>query len=624
MVNKQIKTPNFKPEFVQENIRNFCIIAHIDHGKSTLADRLLQATGAVSESDLQEQHLDSMAVERERGITVKAATARIIYSDGGQQFCLNLIDTPGHVDFNYEVIRSIAACEGALLVVDAAQGVQAQTVANTWLALERGLDIIPVVNKIDLPAAEPTRVSAEICSEFGFTQNDIVHVSAKTGAGLDILFKRVVAEIRPPVGDTDTVLRAMIFDSSYDSFRGVIANVRVVEGTLPSGAKLVTVGSRRECEAQSVGVLTPTPVTVPRLSAGEVGFVVTGLKSVKDLQVGDTLTLKSDPAKEALPSTRAQTPSVFAGIYPAGESTYVELREALDKLSLTDGSVTFEPESSAALGFGFRCGFLGALHMEVVSQRIEQEYSVDVIATAPSVEYEVLLTDGSKLQVGNPSKMPDPVYIREIREPWATVSVIAPSRYLGPVMEQMSARRGQLIDMDYLQLNKGKNSESGSFDRVSIRFEAPISELLTDFHDSLKAATSGYASMSYKVTDKRPEKLVKLDILVNHEPVDALSLITHKSKAEVKGRKLVTLLKGMIPRQMFEVPIQAAIGGHILARENIKALRKNVLAKCYGGDVTRKRKLLARQAAGKKKMKMIGSVEVPQEAFMAALKLDKN
>ena len=605
----------------QNFIRNFCIIAHIDHGKSTLADRLLEMTGAVTARNLLAQHLDSMSIERERGITIKAAAARLTYFDEGQEFTLNLIDTPGHVDFGHEVLRSISTCEGALLIVDATQGVQAQTLANTWLAIEHGLDIIPVLNKMDVPSAEPDRVMGEMEKEFGFKPDEILKVSAKTGDGFDQLIHAIVERIRPPSGCPTGKLRAVIFDSVYDSYRGVVVYVRVVDGILEQGKRLRLMNSDKETISKSTGYFLPAPVETSPIYTGEVGFVVTGIKRIKDVQVGDTITLVSAPAAEPLPNLGKSKPTVYSGVYPTGGSDYSELRDALDRLKLTDASVVYEPESSTALGFGFRCGFLGTLHMEVVAERLEREYGVSVILTAPSVEYQVLLSDGSDMMVGNPSKMPDFGRISEVREPWVAVSIIVPSKYTGTVMELLTNRRGKFIDMEYLQSEStyGLSRES----RVVIRFEAPLAEIIADFHDSLKSSTSGHASMDYRIVEMRQGSLVKLDVLVNKEHVDAFSVITHRDSAQHKGRELVGLLKELIPRQMFEVPIQAAIGGRILARENIKALRKNVLAKCYGGDVTRKRKLLERQAEGKKKMKMIGRVEVPQEAFMAVLKLGK-
>ncbi len=610
----------------RSQIRNFCIIAHIDHGKSTLADRLIQETGAVSDRDLTEQHLDTMALERERGITIKAQAIRLTYaSRSGDEYQLNLIDTPGHVDFTYEVSRSLAACEGALLLVDATQGIQAQTMANIYLALEHDLEIIPVINKIDMPAAEPERVADEIKQAFGFKDSEILHASGKTGEGVIDLLETVVELIPPPKGNPDEPLQAMIFDSKYDQFKGVVAYVRVMNGRLNSGDKVQLMGTGVEPEALEVGYFSPVLNNSGSLSVGEVGYVATGLKNVRDCRVGDTMTLASRPAGEPLEGYAQQRPMVFTGIYPAEGDDFPELREALSKLQLNDAALVFEPESSAALGFGFRCGFLGLLHMDVVQERLEREYNLNLIATAPSVSFTVDLTDGSTIEVDNPSKLPDPQRIARVLEPWVNITIISPSRYIGGIMELVTTRRGEYVKMEYLQPAQAQDSSSVSQDaRVLLEYNLPLSEILVDFHDNLKSVTSGYASLDYQLIERRESNMVKLDVLVNHEPVDALSLIIHRSYAESQGRQLAAKLKELIPRQMFQVPIQAAIGGKIVARENISAMRKNVLAKCYGGDVTRKRKLLEQQAKGKKRRaKMIGAIEVPQEAFMAVLQLER-
>lgn len=610
----------------QSLIRNFCIIAHIDHGKSTLADRLIQETGAVSNRDLTEQHLDTMALERERGITIKAQAIRLTYkSKEGPEYQLNLIDTPGHVDFAYEVSRSLAACEGALLLVDATQGIQAQTMANIYMALEHDLEIIPVINKIDMPAAEPERVAEEIKQAFGFKDSEILYASGKTGEGVIDLLETVVELIPPPQGDPETPLQAMIFDSKYDQFKGVVAYVRVINGRMKAGEKLRLMGTGIEPDALEAGYFSPVLINSGSLSVGEVGYVATGLKNVRDCRVGDTMTLASRPATEPLPGYDQQRPMVFTGIYPAEGDDFPELREALSKLQLNDASLVFEPESSAALGFGFRCGFLGLLHMDVIQERLEREYNLNLIATAPSVAFSVELTDGSTIEVDNPSKLPDPQRIARILEPWVNITIISPSRYIGGIMELVTQRRGEYVKMEYLQPAQGDKTTGASQDaRVLLEYNLPLAEILVDFHDYLKSATSGYASLDYQLIDRRESKMVKLDVLVNHEPVDALSLIIHRSYAESQGRQLAAKLKELIPRQMFQVPIQAAIGGKIVARENISALRKNVLAKCYGGDVSRKRKLLEQQAKGKKRRaKMIGAIEVPQEAFMAVLQIER-
>ena len=615
----------------KSRVRNFCIIAHIDHGKSTLADRLMQVTGAVESRHLTEQHLDTMDLERERGITIKAQAVRLSYeARDGNRYELNLIDTPGHVDFTYEVSRSLAACEGALLLVDAAQGIQAQTMANVYLAMEHDLAIIPVVNKLDLPAAEPERVSTEIEQSFGFKESEIYRISAKTGEGVEDLLEAIVTEVEPPRGDPEAPLRALIFDSRYDPYKGVVAYVRVVDGQLKADEPAQLMGTGVTADILETGYFAPTPQKSRGLSTGQVGYTATGLKNVRDCRVGDTLTARRRPAKEPLDGYRPLKSMVFSGIYPSDGESYPELRDALEKLQINDPALVFEPESSAALGFGFRCGFLGLLHMDVIQERLEREYGQNLIATAPSVNYQVMLTDHTEQEVDNPSRMPPAQNISEVREPWVNVSIIAPSRYIGPIMELVTGRRGEFRNMEYLQADTdagagagGSKDQQARDARVHLEYEAPLSEILVDFHDQLKARTQGYASMDYSLIGYRSADLVKLDVLVNEAPVDALSLITHKGEALPQGRKLARKLKELIPRQLFEVPIQAAIGNRVIARETVRALRKNVIAKCYGGDVTRKRKLLEQQAEGKKRLKKIGRVEVPQEAFMAVLKLDR-
>jgi GTP-binding protein LepA len=606
----------------QQHVRNFCIIAHIDHGKSTLADRLIELTGAVSARNMTDQHLDTMELEQERGITIKAQAIRLGYkSDDGTDYQLNLIDTPGHVDFSYEVSRSLAACEGAVLLVDATQGIQAQTLANVYLALEHDLEIIPVINKLDLPAAEPERVMTELGQAFGFKPEEILKVSAKTGEGVHDLLERIVDLVEPPTGDEEEPLRALIFDSKYDQFKGVVAYVRVMHGKLGKNAKIRLMGTGSEADVLETGYFSPVLEKTNGLMTGEVGYVATGLKDVRSVNVGDTMTLAEDPATDSLPGYEAQNPMVFTGIYPTEGEDFPELREALEKLRLNDAALVFEAESSAALGFGFRCGFLGLLHMDVIQERLEREFGLGLIATAPSVSYEVLLKDGEIITVDNPSKLPENQHYDEIYEPWVNMTIVSPSRYIGAIMELVTTKRGEYKKMEYLEsVAEDDNNRSA---RVLLEYDIPLSEILVDFHDKLKSGTQGYASMDYSRIDNRPADLVKLDVLVNHEPVDALSMITHRNDAASQGRALASKLKELIPRQMFAVPIQAAIGGKIVARTNVKALRKNVLAKCYGGDVSRKRKLLEQQKKGKKRrMKMVGSIEVPQEAFMAVLSLD--
>ena len=613
----------------QSNVRNFCIIAHIDHGKSTLADRLIEITGAVSARNMTEQHLDTMELEQERGITIKAQAVRLQFTArDGVDYQLNLIDTPGHVDFSYEVSRSLAACEGAVLLVDATQGIQAQTIANVYLALEHDLEIIPVINKLDMPAAQPDRVMTELEQTFGFTESEVLQISAKTGDGVNDLLERVVEKVDPPGGVSDDPLRALIFDSKYDQFKGVVAYVRAMHGSLGSSDRVRLMGTNVETEVLETGFFSPVLEKTSGLRTGEVGYVATGLKDVKSVRVGDTMTLSSNPATEPLAGYAPQSPMVFTGIFPTEGEDYPELRDALEKLQLNDAALVFEPESSAALGFGYRCGFLGLLHMDIVQERLEREYGLNLIATAPSVSYEVLLKEGEILTVDNPSRLPENNAYDEILEPWVNITIVSPARYIGVIMELVTGKRGEYKKIEYLESVVAKTSAddnaSSRDGRVMLEYDMPLSEILVDFHDKLKSGTQGYASMDYSKIDNRPADLVKLDVLVNHAPVDALSMITHRNEAASSGRLLASKLKELIPRQMFAVPIQAAIGGKIVARTNVKALRKNVLAKCYGGDVTRKRKLLEQQKKGKKRrMKMVGSIEVPQEAFMAVLSLEQ-
>ena len=597
----------------QSHIRNFSIIAHIDHGKSTIADRLIEYTGTLSEREMEAQVLDSMDLERERGITIKAQTVRLDYRGAdGEMYELNLIDTPGHVDFNYEVSRSLAACEGALLVVDAAQGVEAQTLANVYLALEHDLEILPVINKIDLPSAEPERVAHEIEDTIGLDTSAAVLASAKTGIGIKEILDAIVAYVPAPEGDADAPLRALIFDSYFDPYKGVIANVRVKEGVIKKGMKLKLMATGKTFEVTDVGCFRPQPVDTGALGTGEVGFIAGALKDVRDVRVGDTVTSAERPAAEALPGYRGVTPMVFCGLYPEDSKDYDNLREALEKLQLNDAALVFEPETSIALGFGFRCGFLGFLHMDVIQERLEREYNLGLIMTAPSVVYHVYRTDGTMRAVSNPADLPPQTEIDHIEEPYVKATVIVPKDYVGAVMEISQEKRGIFKTMDYLDAT-----------RVMIIYEIPLNEILYDYFDRLKSATRGYASLDYELIDYRAGSLVKLDILLNGDPVDALSTIVHRDRAVARGRQLAVKLKGIIPQQMFEIPIQAAIGSKIIARENVRARRKDVLAKCYGGDITRKRKLLEKQKEGKKRMKAVGSVELPQEAFMAVLKIDE-
>ncbi|MEE0512030.1 MAG: translation elongation factor 4 [Peptococcaceae bacterium] len=598
---------------MQDKIRNFCIIAHIDHGKSTLADRLLEMTGAVEKREMQSQLLDNMDIERERGITIKLQTVRINYkAKNGEEYVLNLIDTPGHVDFSYEVSRSLAACEGALLVVDAAQGIEAQTLANVYLALEHDLEIIPVINKIDLPSAQPEVVKEEIEEIIGLDASDAILCSAKTGEGVEEILEAIVERIPAPEGDANKPLQALIFDSFYDSYRGAIAYIRVVEGTLRDNMTIHMMHNDRSFEVTELGVHTPKEKKVKALSAGEVGYVAASMKQVSDTRVGDTITDADKPAEEALPGYKRAVPMVFCGLYPVDNEQYPDLKDSLAKLSLNDASLEFEPETSQALGFGFRCGFLGMLHMEIIQERLEREYNLTLITTAPSVIYHVYQTNGTMVEVDNPSQLPAPQRIDHIEEPYVRVDVMVPKDFVGAVMELSQDKRGVFIDMQYITKT-----------RVTITYDIPLAEIVFDYFDLLKTRTKGYASMDYEMNGYRQSNLVKLDILVNGEQVDALSCIVHKDKAYYRGRALVAKLRNLIPRQMFEVPIQAAIGNKVIARETVKALRKNVLDKCYGGDISRKRKLLEKQKEGKKRMKQVGSVEIPQEAFMAVLSLDE-
>jgi GTP-binding protein LepA len=597
----------------QSRIRNFSIIAHIDHGKSTLADRLLELTHAIDPRQMTSQVLDSMDLEREKGITIKARAVRLEYTArDGQTYGLNLIDTPGHVDFSYEVSRSLQACEGAILVVDAAQGIEAQTLANVHLALREGLTIVPVLNKIDLPSAQPDVVMDELENALAIPREEVLLVSAKEGTGVPEVLEAIVERIPAPMGDPEAPLQALVFDSHYDPYKGVVVYLRLEAGTLHGHDRIRLMASRAEAELLEVGVFRPQLVPVAQLTAGEVGYVATGLKNVREAQVGDTVTSAAMPAAQALPGYQEAKSLVFAGIYPVSGEDYPLLRDAIEKLHLNDASFTFEPESSIALGFGFRCGFLGLLHMEIVQERLEREFALDLIASAPSVEYEVILTNGrGTVHVDNPSKLPAVQDIEEIREPWVRLSVVTPATYIGALMELSTEGRGAFVDLEYLDPA-----------RVLMRFELPLAELIVDYYDQLKTRTAGYASMDYEEIGYRPANLVRLDVLVAGEPVDALSVIVHREDATALGRTLVARLRELIPRQLFEVPIQAAVGANVIARETVRALRKNVLAKCYGGDITRKRKLLEKQREGKRRMKRVGSVEIPQEAFLAMLRTD--
>ena len=599
--------------YKQDHIRNFCIIAHIDHGKSTLADRILEQTSAVALRDMEEQLLDNMDIERERGITIKARAVKVNYTaDDGELYEFNLIDTPGHVDFNYEVSRSLAACEGAILVVDASQGIEAQTLGNTYLAVDHGLEVVPVVNKIDLPAADPERVCHEIEDVIGIPAMDAPRISAKQGINIHEVLERVVTDIPAPKGDPDAPLQALIFDSYYDSYRGVIVYIRVKEGTLQKDATIRMMATGAQFDVVEIGCLGATNlVPCDELKAGEVGYIAASIKNIGDTRVGDTVTDANRPAAEPLPGYRKVNPMVYCGIYPADGAKYPDLRDALEKLQLNDASLSFEPETSVALGFGFRCGFLGLLHMEIIQERLEREFNLDLVTTAPSVVYRITKTDGSVVEIDNPTNYPDPSQIIKAEEPIVRADIISPVDYVGNIMELCTGRRGEFRNMQYLDAT-----------RVELHYEMPLNEIIYDFFDALKSRTKGYASFDYSLIGYRESKLVKLDILLNGDIVDALSFIVFEERAYARGRKICEKLKENIPRQLFEVPVQAAIGGKIIARETVKAVRKDVLAKCYGGDITRKKKLLEKQKEGKKRMRQLGSVEVPQQAFMAVLKLD--
>ncbi|MFM9279812.1 translation elongation factor 4 [Paenibacillus jiagnxiensis] len=597
----------------QNKIRNFSIIAHIDHGKSTLADRILEYTGALTSREMQEQVLDQMELERERGITIKLQAVRLNYkADDGEEYILNLIDTPGHVDFTYEVSRSLAACEGALLVVDAAQGIEAQTLANVYLALDNDLEILPVINKIDLPSADPERVKQEIEDVIGLDTSEAVLASAKAGIGIKEILEQVVKSVPAPQGSPDNPLKALIFDSHYDPYKGVIVYVRVVDGKIKAGSKIKMMATDKTFEVIEVGAFMPRMTIVDELNVGDVGFIVAGIKHVGDTRVGDTVTDAKNPTPEPLPGYRKINPMVYCGLYPIDTSDYNDLREALEKLQLNDASLSFEPETSSALGFGFRCGFLGLLHMDVIQERIEREFNIPLITTAPSVIYRIKLTDGSAIEIDNPSNYPEIGRIDYVEEPYVKAGIIVPNDYVGTVMELCQSKRGEYVNMEYLDTT-----------RVTITYEIPLSEIVYDFFDQLKSSTKGYASFDYELSGYRQSNLVKMDILLNGEQVDALSFIVHRERAYHRGRIICEKLRELIPRQMFEVPIQASVGTKVVARETVKAMRKNVLAKCYGGDISRKRKLLEKQKEGKKRMKQVGNVEVPQEAFMAVLKIDE-
>jgi GTP-binding protein LepA len=595
----------------QSHIRNFSIIAHIDHGKSTLADRILELTHTVDPRAMRAQLLDSMDLERERGITIKAQAVRVFYEAAdGETYQLQLIDTPGHVDFTYEVSRSLAACEGALLVVDASQGVEAQTVANTYLAIDSGLELIPCLNKIDLPGAEPERVAEEVAELIGEPAEGVLRISAKSGAGVSEILQQIVDRVPPPSGDPTAPPRALIFDSEFDQYRGVIAYIRVVDGTFTKGEAIRAMAAGTQSDIDDIGFFTPAMTPVDRLSAGEVGYLITGIKDVTKLRVGDTLTTRANPAERPLPGYREVKPMVFCGLFPIDSDRYPDLRDALEKLTLNDAALSWEPETSDALGFGFRCGFLGLLHMDIVRERLEREYDLELMATMPSVEFDVTLTDGARIEVHNPSDMPDPARIAEVREPYIKASILCPKEFIGAVMELCQERRGEHSGMHFL-----------SAERVQITYDLPLAEVVLDFFDQLKSRTRGYASLDYELIGMRASNLAKLEVLLAGDPVDALSLIVHRDKAYEVGRTLTEKLRERIPRQQYDVPIQAAIGAHVIARETVKAFRKDVTAKCYGGDISRKRKLLERQKEGKKRMKQVGRIEVPQEAFLAVLEL---
>ena len=596
-----------------DHIRNFCIIAHIDHGKSTLADRLLQLTGTISDRDMTAQMLDTMDLEREKGVTIKASAVRMYYTaKDNQRYEINLIDTPGHVDFGYEVSRALKACEGAVLVVDATQGIEAQTLANLYQALDADLTIIPVINKIDLPSARPDEVAEDVGALLGVEPESVIQISAKEGVNVDQILEAIVTRVPPPQDADDAPLRALIFDSHYDSYKGVIAYVRVVEGSFKSNDVLRMFATKVDMKPVEIGIFAPGMKPVQSLGSGEVGYIATGFKTVHECRVGDTITRASAPASEPLPGYRTPKPMVFAGIYPVEADDYSDLREGLDKLQLNDASLTFQPETSQALGFGFRAGFLGLFHMEIIQERIEREYDLNVLFTAPSVEYEVLMYDGEKVPVDSPAELPDESNIEEIREPWMTIEIITPTDYYGPIMDLVTKRRGIFKQQEYPAPH-----------RVQLDYEIPLSEIIVDFFDDLKSRTKGYASLDYQFLEYRADKLQKLEVLVNGEPVDALAAIVHEKDAYHKGQRLITKLKELIPRQLYDVAIQASAGGRVISRANVKATRKDVLAKCYGGDITRKKKLLEKQKKGKKRLKMIGNVEIPQDAFMAVLKLEE-
>jgi GTP-binding protein LepA len=595
-----------------QNIRNISIIAHIDHGKSTLADRLLQMTGTVTAREMKEQLLDSMELEREKGVTIKASAVRMIYNHNGQEYEINLIDTPGHVDFSYEVKRALQACEGAILVVDASQGIQAQTMAHLFAALELNLTIVPVINKIDLIAAMPDDVAQEIEDLLAVPAEDIPRISAKAGLNVEEVLQQVVEQVPPPQGTLNAPLRALVFDCQYDAYKGVIAYVRMVDGRIQGQPSLFAMNTRKVIEPLEIGVLTPSMLAVNELHAGQVGYIATGLKTIQDLDVGDTITLAVAPASERLPGYQPMKPMVFAGLYPSSPDDYTDLRDALEKLQLNDAALVYEPETSQALGFGFRLGFLGLFHMEIVQERLEREYDMDIIFTAPSVEYRVALTDGSTITIDSPAALPEPTKIDHIEEPWCDLRVFTPSEYIGAVLDLVTKRRGELRNQTWLDTK-----------RVEVACDIPLSEIIVDFYNELKARTRGYASMDYTLDQYHTSDMVKLDILVNEQPVDALSVIVHREDAYYKGQRLVSKMKEIIPRQMFEVPVQAALGNKVISRATVKGMRKDVLSKCYGGDISRKRKLLEKQKEGKKRMKMVGSVEIPQEAFMSILRLDE-
>ncbi|HVP20720.1 MAG TPA: translation elongation factor 4 [Anaerolineaceae bacterium] len=596
-----------------ENVRNFCIIAHIDHGKSTLADRLLHLTGTISDRDQTEQILDTMDLEREKGVTIKASAVRMNYqARDGKDYELNLIDTPGHVDFSYEVSRALAACEGALLVVDATQGIEAQTLANLYLALDSNLIILPVINKIDLPSAQPDVVAQDISNLLGMPPDKILRISAKDGTNVDLLLEAIVREIPPPTGDSELPLQALIFDSHYDSYKGVVAYIRIIDGQIHPTDELLMMATRITVRPVEIGVFSPTMRPVEGLFAGDVGYVATGLKTVSESRVGDTITLAAHPAPHPLPGYRKVKSMVFAGIYPVEGEDYADLKDALEKLQLNDASLVYEPETSQALNFGFRCGFLGLFHMEIIQERLEREYDLDIVVTAPSVAFEVVDLAGNISVIDSPVDLPEESQVREIREPWMKLQIITPTEFYGTIMDLVNKRRGIFIDQDY-----------PAPDRVQLNFEIPLAEIIVDFFDDLKSRSRGYASMDYQFAGYRPGNLVRLDVLINGDPIDALASIVHREEAYHKGQRLVTKLKDIIPRQLFDVPVQATAGGRVISSAKVKALRKDVLAKCYGGDITRKKKLLEKQKRGKKRMKMVGSVEIPQEAFMAILRLEE-